>query len=68
MVHSDCNHDINLSPHTKRCLWARHTPHIAIQAIQAQTTKETAKMRRMSTFQRRDTGLEDVKMIVRQRS
>jgi len=62
------NHDINLSPHTNRCRWARNAPQIANHVIHTHSTNETAKSSRMITFQRQETGLEAVNMIARQRS
>jgi hypothetical protein len=62
------NHDMSLSPHTRRWRCARQAPQIVIHVIQTQKTNETAKRRRTTTFQRSDTGLEDVKMIARHRS
>jgi hypothetical protein len=61
-------HDISRSPQTNLCRWARYAPEIAIHVSHEHMMKETAKDRRMRTFQRQETGLEWVKMVERQRS
>lgn len=60
--------DINLSPQTNLWRWALYAPQRTIQSSDTQIINETAKKNRMRTFQRQETGLEDVNIIERQRS
>lgn len=61
-------HDGSLGPHMSFCRYALYAPRSAIQPNQAARAKHTAKMKRMMAFHRHETGLLEVKTMIRQRS